>query len=95
MKIWGDLNLIMKDHIAGVFMLTFTHPPPHFKQFEGDNLFQDATSDIPLQYGPSKLEYHKNDLGITSVQVGADYHHSHDERFTNYFTKEGVREAME
>lgn len=64
-----------------------THP--HFKKFEGDRMWQDAATALPLHCGVSFLRYHRDDDGkVTSVQVGADYHHLYDNAFTFFETKE-------
>ena len=62
---------------------------PHFKKFESDDLFQEATRKMPCHDGPSLLRYHYDKSNeITSIQVGADYHHLHDDCFTFHYTKE-------
>lgn len=61
---------------------------PHFLTFDGtDYFFQDACAILPLHGGvignASYLRYHYTQDGKTScIQVGADYNHLHDERFT-------------
>ena len=55
---------------------------PHFAAFDGPRLWQDATSALPLHGGCSLLEYPMYEGKVTSVKVGADYHHLHDD-FTN------------
>lgn len=56
---------------------------PHFKRITGDNIFQEATLELPLHWLPSLLRYHYNSAGdITSVQIGADYDHIEDIEFT-------------
>lgn len=56
-----------------------------FERFDGDSMFQDATACLPLHGGPSYLRINRNNKGeIASYQVGADYHHIHDDRFTHY-----------
>lgn len=52
---------------------------PHFEKFDGSNMWQDATQVMPLHSGASLLEYPMYDGEVTSVKVGADYHHLHDE----------------
>lgn len=68
----------------------YIYPPhPYFTQFEGNALYQEATANMPLHSGPSYLQYHFNEnRKVCSVQVGADYHHLHDARFTHMATRE-------
>ena len=55
---------------------------PHFGKFEGTAMYQDAASAMPFHAGPSFLRVHRADDGnITSVQVGSDYNHIHDDEF--------------
>lgn len=62
---------------------------PHFKKFEGDDLYQDAAKEMPLPAGATSIRYHFGDHSdVTSIQIGADYHHINDNRFTFYYTKE-------
>lgn len=61
---------------------------PHFANFEGPQMFQDAAACMPLHAGPSYLRWHRDEDGNPcSVQVGADYHHLHDD-FTHIATKQ-------
>lgn len=65
--------------------------PKHrlFSTFDGPAMWQDAATALPLHCGPSLLRWHYGDDGKpTSVQVGADYNHLHDDRFTNLATRE-------
>jgi hypothetical protein len=56
---------------------------PHFAQFVGPAMWQDASSVLPLHGGPSLLRWHRAYDGTpTSVQIGADYSHLHDACFT-------------
>jgi hypothetical protein len=56
---------------------------PRFARFEGDRMWQDAATELPFHGGPSLLRWHRAEDGTaTSVQVGADYNHLHDDRFT-------------
>lgn len=68
---------------------------PLFKEFEGPSMFQEAASKPPFHWGSSYLKYHRDENGITSVQIGADYHHLHDARFTNYATMEDASEVFQ
>jgi len=70
-----------------------THP--HFASFDGDKIFQPAATALPLHAYPSLLERHRDAKGdVASIQVGADYHHLHDERFTDYATREDAAEVF-
>lgn len=65
---------------------------PHFAQFAGPAMWQEAASVLPLHGSPSLLRWHRDDDGKpTSVQVGADYNHLHDARFTHDATKSDAR----
>lgn len=59
---------------------------PHFVEFKGASLWQDATTVLHLHGSCSYLEYPMFDGKVTSVKIGADYHHLHDDRFTHYGT---------
>ena len=62
---------------------------PHFGKFEGTAMYQDAASAMPFHGGPSFLRVHRDDAGnITSVQVGSDYNHLHDDEFTHMENKD-------
>lgn len=68
---------------------------PHFEKFEGGAMHQDAACALPLHCGPSYLRLHRDDDGdVTSVQVGSDYNHLHDNRFTHYATAEDAAEVF-
>ena len=55
----------------------------HFGAFSGTDVFQDAASMMPLHCGPSLLRWHLGGEGeVTSVQVGCDYNHLHDNEYT-------------
>ena len=58
---------------------------PKFAAFDltSNNMFQDAAFRLPLHCGPSYLEYHQRNNEISSIQVGADYNHTHD-HFNGY-----------
>ncbi|MCW3676250.1 hypothetical protein [Burkholderia cenocepacia] len=68
---------------------------PHFASFSGPNIWQDATTVLPLHGGCTLLEYPMYDGKVTSVKVGADYHHLHDTRFTHYATADEARLVFE
>lgn len=53
---------------------------PHFSQFEGDSIFQDAASVMPLHRYCSLLWYYRvNSEEVNSIKVGADYNHFGDD----------------
>jgi hypothetical protein len=66
---------------------------PYFTAFNGPRLWQDATVEMPLHGGCSLLEYPMYEGKVTSVKVGADYHHLHDD-FTHYGTKDEAAEVF-
>lgn len=71
--------------------------PKHrlFDSFEGPDMFQPAASALPLHCGPTFLRYNIGQDGqVASVQVGADYRHLGDERFSHYETREAAREVF-
>jgi hypothetical protein len=62
---------------------------PHFAAFAGEEMFQPATQALPLHAYPSFFRVHRdNDGEVCSYQVGADYHHLHDEHYTRMATRE-------
>jgi hypothetical protein len=61
---------------------------PYFAAFDGPQLWQEAATAMPLHAYPSLLEYPMYEGKVTSVKVGADYHHLHDDHFTHYATRE-------
>lgn len=68
---------------------------PHFANFSGNNMWQDAASVMPLHAGPSYLRWHRDDEGkATSVQVGCDYNHLHDHHYCDYATKDDARSVF-
>jgi len=69
---------------------------PHFAAFKGTDLWQEAAGVLPLHAGCSFLTYHRGDEGqILSVQVGCDYNHLYDDRFTRQATKDEAYEVFE
>ena len=67
-----------------------------FDSFKGSDMFQPASSALPLHYGPTFLEYNSNENGgIAYVRVGSDYRHQGDERFTNCKTREAAWEVFQ
>lgn len=76
------------DHGQRWCVYAYIYPKhPHFAKFEGPNIWQDATSIMPLHAGCSLLKYPMYDGKVTSVHVGCDYNHLHDERFTQMKTQ--------
>lgn len=72
---------------------------PHFAAFAGDSMMQWAAQEMPFHGGPlsgaSYLRNHRNDKGeVTAVQVGGDYNHLHDDRFTWYDALEMASEVF-
>ena len=64
---------------------------PHYAKFEGSNLWQDAAA-IGMHGGCSFLRRHYGDDGkVTSIQVGADYHHDGDWQYTQMATQDDAR----
>jgi len=74
----------------------YIYPEHHeFASFKGPDMWQDAATDLPLHGGPSMLRWHYNTSGEpTSVQVGADYNHLHDEDFTHMATDDDARKVF-
>jgi hypothetical protein len=68
---------------------------PHFENFSGKGMRQDAATAMPLHCGPSLLRWHyDDDHKPTSVQVGSDYNHLHDSEFTFYATEDDATEVF-
>lgn len=67
---------------------------PHFAAFEGPRMWQEAATCLPLHAYPSYLEYPMYDGKVTSVKVGADYHHLHDTEYSHYATKEDASQVF-
>ena len=58
---------------------------PHFARFDGtETMWQEAACALPMHGGPSLVRAHIkiDDKSIGSYQVGADYNHLHDWRYT-------------
>ena len=68
----------------------------HFKSFDGsEDLLQEAASCLPFHGGVSYCRKHLNDNGeVTSYQVGADYNHLNDLRFTQQANPEDAAEVF-
>lgn len=68
---------------------------PHFAAFDGVKMWQPAASMLPLHGGPSFLRRHTDDDGkVTSYQVGADYDHLRDDRFSDCATQKDAWEVF-
>jgi len=67
---------------------------PHFSEFSGPSCWQDAANAMPLHGGATLLDYPARDGSITSVHIGADYNHLHDDSFTFYATKKDAYEVF-
>lgn len=67
---------------------------PRFAQFNGPDLWQEATQGLALHGYCSLLNYPMYEGKVTSVKVGADYHHLHDDHFTHYATQEEATEVF-
>lgn len=66
-----------------------------FGEFSGGDMWQPAALELPLHFGPSLLKWHFYENGKpSSVQIGADYDHLHDERFTYYADPESAQEVF-
>lgn len=66
------------------FVYAYIYPThAHFAKFDGGDIWQEASIALPLHAGASMLRWHYDANGNpTSVQVGADYNHLGDERYT-------------
>ena len=68
---------------------------PKFSEFSREAIYQPATESIPLHGGCSYCRFYVSAEGTrTSVQVGADYNHLHDDEFTNFVTKDEAWEVF-
>jgi len=78
-------------HRWGVY--AFIYPShQHFKKLTGDNIFHAGAQEIPIHGGPSRFCRHWDSAGanVTSVEIGADYHHDGDRHYTFNDTGEAV-----
>lgn len=74
-----------------VYVYIYPQHPLFYEFDSSNNFFQPAASKIPFHVTATFLKHHTNfqDIGIvTSIQVGADYNHLGDERFTHMSTPE-------
>jgi hypothetical protein len=61
----------------------------HFAKFDGFDFWQDATGVLECHSYVSLLKYNRDeDEKVASVQVGWDYNHDGDSRYTHLATKE-------
>jgi hypothetical protein len=71
--------------------------PTHllFSTFQGPDMWQSAATNLPLHAGPSFLTWHYNNDSVPcSVQIGSDYNHLHDNRFTTFSTPDDAYEVF-
>ena len=68
---------------------------PHFAAFSGLDMWQEGATMMPLHGGPSFLAEPMRDGKVTSVQVGADYHHLYDDQYTQCDTPEKAWSVFE
>lgn len=73
----------------------FIYPKhPHFVNFNGLNMWQDATS-LGFHGGCSFLKYHHDNNGnIVSIQCGCDYNHLGDWEYTRHATPDEAYEVL-
>ena len=87
------------DHFEGPHrwaVYAYIYPKhPHFSNFVGSHIWQDATSVMPMHGGASLLEYPMYDGEVTSAKVGADYLHLHDEHYTHCATKDEAESVFQ
>lgn len=81
---FGSESILRDDGGERWCVYAYIYPKhPRFKRFDGTGIYQDATNDLPLHSGCAYLRQHRdNDGSVTSFQVGADYNHLYDSRFT-------------
>lgn len=68
---------------------------PHFANFKGSDMWQEASAVMPLHGCASLLEYPMYDGQVMTVKVGCDYNHLHDTNFTQYATPSDACEVFE
>jgi len=88
-------NLKEGSQVWNVYALIY---PNHrlWDSFEGPDMFQPAASALPLHCGPTFLRYNLGQTGkIESLQVGSDYRHLGDERFSHCKTREDAWEVFQ
>lgn len=66
---------------------------PRFAKFEGDHLWQEATS-LGFHGGCSYLRRHESKGEVTAIQCGADYNHDGDWHFTQLATQKEAYEVF-
>jgi hypothetical protein len=68
---------------------------PHFANFYGPNMWQDASGFFDWHGGCTFLEYHKMDAEVVgAVQVGCDYNHLYDDRYLDMATPDQARSVF-
>jgi hypothetical protein len=68
---------------------------PRFAFFSGPDMWQPAANALAFHGGPSMLRWAYDDTHKpTSVQVGSDYGHLHDDRFGHYETPKDAYEVF-
>jgi len=56
---------------------------PHFAEFKGADMWQEAATAMPFHGGPSYLQWFMNHAGNAQIiKVGSDYHHLGDDGYT-------------
>lgn len=74
---------------------------PLFETFVKDkwaagSIFHPNLMDIPFHCGQSYAQIWKNEGGgVASIQIGCDYHHEYDERYTFMATEEDAASVFE
>lgn len=69
---------------------------PHFAAFfRGEGMWQEAGACLPFHGGVSLLEFPQYDDKVTSVKIGCDYHHLHDDHYTWLATREEAESVFE
>lgn len=75
----------------------FIYPThPHFAAFvRGEGMWHEAGSMLGFHGGVSLLEFPQYDDKVTSVKVGCDYNHLHDDAYTRMEKREHAVEIFE
>ncbi len=67
----------------------FIYPKhPHFAEIKGDDRYQESICGMPLHCGVSYFKRHWADKSNTAIQIGCDYNHWDDDRYTRMETKD-------
>ena len=68
---------------------------PIFTEFKGERFSQPAAVTLPFHGGVSFLNYYYDKYGhATCIQVGGDYNHLYDDRFSYHETREDAYEVF-